>query len=61
MQKLNNIEEKKLMVLLSQKDVNTIFKFLGRADLKGLEVPEFNSVISMFESAEIKNADQKSN
>jgi len=61
MQKLNNLEEKNLSICLSNKDINLIFKYLGRADLKGIEVPEFNSIISIFENAELKNTKPQAN
>ena len=61
MQKLSDLEEKKLSISLSTKDINLIFKYLGRADLKGIEVPEFNSVISIFENAQLKNSNPATN
>lgn len=61
MQKLSNPEEKNLLISLSNKDINLIFKYLGRVDLKGVEVPEFNSIISIFENAELKNLNLKTN
>ena len=33
---------------LSTKEIEGLFKFLSRVDLKGLEVPEFNNIISLF-------------
>jgi len=61
MQKLSDLEEKRLLISLSDKDINLIFKYLGRAELKGLEVPEFNSIISIFENAEIKKVNPTTN
>jgi len=34
---------------ITRKDLELIFKYLSRADLKGAEVPEMNKVISIFD------------
>ena len=34
---------------IARKDLELIFKYLSRADLKGAEVPEMNKVISIFD------------
>jgi hypothetical protein len=34
---------------IPRKDLELIFKYLSRADLKGAEVPEMNKVISIFD------------
>jgi hypothetical protein len=34
---------------ISRRDIELIFKYLARADLKGAEVPEMNKVISIFD------------
>jgi hypothetical protein len=39
---------------LHHKDIELIFKYLGRADLKGAEVPEMNKIISLFEPSKLK-------
>lgn len=33
---------------LTTKEIETLFKYLSRVDLKGVEVPEFNSLLSLF-------------
>jgi hypothetical protein len=44
-----NLEEKSSFTFnLSKKDVDLLFKYLSRADLKGLEVPEFNYILNIF-------------
>lgn len=48
------VENDKIQVTLSKKDLDVLFKFLSRADLKGLEVPEFNRILDIFSPKNIK-------
>ena len=34
---------------ISRREIELLFKYLARADLKGAEVPEMNKVISIFD------------
>jgi len=36
-------------VKISRRELELLFKYLARADLKGAEVPEMNKVISLFD------------
>lgn len=53
-----NTEEKNMLdnsvftFNLSKKDIDVLYKYLSRVDLKGVEVPEFNYIINLFD---IKN------
>jgi hypothetical protein len=38
----------KLSFNLSKADLNILFKYLSRAELKGVEVPEFNNLLNIF-------------
>jgi hypothetical protein len=38
----------KFEIIISKKDLDLIFKFLSRAELKGIEVPEFNRILEIF-------------
>jgi hypothetical protein len=37
-------------VNLTPQDINLLFKYLARVDLKGAETPEFNRILSIFDS-----------
>lgn len=37
-------------VNLTPQDINLLFKYLARVDLKGAETPEFNKILSIFDS-----------
>ena len=37
-------------VTLTPQDINLLFKYLARVDLKGVETPEFNKILSIFDS-----------
>lgn len=37
-------------VTLTPQDINLLFKYLARVDLKGAETPEFNKILSIFDS-----------
>lgn len=49
-----NTEEKSMLdnslftFNLSKKDIDVLYKYLSRVDLKGVEVPEFNYIINLF-------------
>lgn len=46
---MNNQEQNSAYTFtLTSKEVEILFKFLSRADLKGVEVPEFNTILSLF-------------
>ena len=45
---LNNEVNDKLSFNLSKADLNVLFKYLSRAELKGVEVPEFNNLLNIF-------------
>ena len=45
----------KIEINISQKDLDLIFKFLSRTELKGFEVPEFNRILEIFNPKNIKN------
>jgi hypothetical protein len=44
----NNEVNDKLSFNLSKADLNILFKYLSRAELKGVEVPEFNNLLNIF-------------
>lgn len=37
-------------VQITPQDINLLFKYLARVDLKGAETPEFNRILSIFDS-----------
>jgi hypothetical protein len=51
--KLNQSDKIEISIL--EKDLDLIFKFLSRAELKGFEVPEFNRILEIFNPKNIKN------
>jgi hypothetical protein len=42
-------EDEVFNVKISRRELELLFKYLARADLKGAEVPEMNKVISLFD------------
>lgn len=48
-----NLDEQ-YSVVLSRRDLELLFKYLARADLKGAEVPELNKVVSIFDPSRLK-------
>jgi|688.fasta_scaffold1456910_2 hypothetical protein len=48
------IDTDKIQVTLSKKELDILFKFLSRTELKGLEVPEFNKILEIFSPKNIK-------
>lgn len=41
---------KTINVSITPQDINLLFKYLARVDLKGAETPEFNRILSIFDS-----------
>jgi hypothetical protein len=41
---------KPLNISITPQDINTLFKYLARVDLKGSETPEFNKILGIFDS-----------
>lgn len=39
-----------LTINITPQDINLIFKYLARVDLKGAETPEFNRILSIFDA-----------
>ena len=39
-----------ITVTVTPQDINLIFKYLARVDLKGAETPEFNRILNIFDS-----------
>ena len=56
-EKQPNQEEKKYSITFTENDIKSLFKFLGRTELKGLEVPEMNKIFAIFDP---KNLQEKS-
>ena len=50
----NNQEEKKYLISFTENDIKSLFKFLGRTELKGLEVPEMNKIFAIFDPKNLK-------
>jgi hypothetical protein len=44
----------KFQIEVTKKDLDLIFKFLSRAELKGMEVPEFNRILEIFNPKTLK-------
>jgi hypothetical protein len=49
-----NQEEKKYLIPFTENDIKSLFKFLGRTELKGLEVPEMNKIFAIFDPKNLK-------
>lgn len=43
------LEDEVYSLKLSRRDIELLFKYLARTDLKGAEVPEMNKVIALFD------------
>jgi len=41
---------KPINVSITPQDINLLFKYLARVDLKGAETPEFNRILNIFDS-----------
>jgi len=47
-------------VVINTQDINLLFKYLARVDLKGAETPEFNKILSIFDSRNFAKPQDKS-
>jgi hypothetical protein len=45
----SNIENDKFQISISKKELDLLFKYLSRADIKVFEVPEINKIIEIFQ------------
>lgn len=45
-------------VTLTPQDINLLFKYLARVDLKGAETPEFNKILGIFDSRNFTKAQE---
>lgn len=43
------MEDEVYSLKISRREIELLFKYIARADLKGAEVPEMNKVISIFD------------
>ena len=50
----NILSSDKFQIEIAKKDLDLIFKFLSRAELKGIEVPEFNRILEIFNPKSLK-------
>ena len=46
-------------VVINTQDINLLFKYLARVDLKGAETPEFNRILSIFDSRNFAKPQEK--
>jgi hypothetical protein len=46
---VSNIENDKFQISISKKELDLLFKYLSRADIKVFEVPEINKIIEIFQ------------
>jgi hypothetical protein len=50
----NEVIENKIHTFnLSSKEIEILFKYLSRAELKGVEVPEFNKLLNLFKIEDV--------
>jgi len=49
-----------LTINITPQDINLIFKYLARVDLKGAETPEFNRILSIFDARNLVKPQDKS-
>jgi len=49
-----------LTINITPQDINLIFKYLARVDLKGAETPEFNRILSIFDSRNLVKPQEQS-
>jgi len=53
---------KPVNISITPQDINLLFKYLARVDLKGAETPEFNRILNIFDSRNIiKNQETTDN
>jgi hypothetical protein len=51
---------KPLNISITPQDINILFKYLARVDLKGSETPEFNKILGIFDSRNfVKNQESE--
>jgi len=48
-----------LTINITPQDINLIFKYLARVDLKGAETPEFNRILSIFDARNFAKPQEK--
>lgn len=48
-----------LTINITPQDINLIFKYLARVDLKGAETPEFNRILSIFDARNFVKPQEK--
>jgi hypothetical protein len=46
---VSNTENDKFQISISKKELDLLFKYLSRADIKVFEVPEINKIIEIFQ------------
>lgn len=51
-QNINSINNK-FSFNLSKNDLDVLFKYLSRSELKGIEVPEFNALLNLFKIKDV--------
>lgn len=49
---------KPLNISIAPQDINILFKYLARVDLKGSETPEFNKILGIFDSRNFTKAQE---
>jgi hypothetical protein len=49
-----NTENDKFQISISKRELDLLFKYLSRADLKVFEVPEINKIIEIFQPKNLK-------
>ena len=49
-----NTENDKFQISISKRELDLLFKYLSRADLKEFEVPEINKIIEIFQPKNFK-------
>jgi len=49
-----NSENDKFQISISKKELDLLFKYLSRADIKVFEVPEINKIIEIFQPKNFK-------
>jgi hypothetical protein len=52
---------KPLNISITPQDINTLFKYLARVDLKGSETPEFNKILGIFDSRNLAKNQETEN
>lgn len=52
---------KPLNISIAPQDINILFKYLARVDLKGSETPEFNKILGIFDSRNLAKNQETEN